>query len=172
MTSGLAWLNDLMIWLGRWFPRLVLIKATHEGVKFSRGGAVTTMKPGLYIYWPITSEVTLVSTRVRTDEISAQLIGREVVSIATMYCIADPKVALLAFNCVFSQMDDRAQARLTANYSPDKSNSQIEESVLADLQSEFGPNGIEVKLVSVIQRGRAIPLKNIGDWASHSKREL
>lgn len=110
MTSGLAWLNDLMLWLGRWFPRLILIKATHIGVKFSRAGAVTSLRPGLYCYWPITSMVEVVSTRMRTTEISAQLIGREAVSIAIGWRIRNPLAAICEFNDVFSQLDDRSQA--------------------------------------------------------------
>lgn len=172
MTSGLAWLNDLMVWLGRWFPRLILIKKTHVGVKFGRAGAVTSLPPGLYWYWPITSTVELIATTIRTDEISAQLIGREVVSTATAYRIRCPKSAMLVFNDVFSQMDDRTQALLTKNYASDKSNGEIAALVLEDMRAEFEPHGVDILSVSVVQRGRAFPLKNIGDWARHSQPRL
>lgn len=172
MTSGLAWLNDLMLWLGRWFPRLILIKATHQGVQFGRAGAVKTLLPGLYCYWPITSNVEVVSTRLRTSEISAQLIGREVVSIAIQYAIVNPRQAVCKLNDVFSQLDDRSQALLTANYHPSKSNTEIEELVHAALQREFKSIGVSIYMVGVIQRGRVIPLKNIGDWAQHAVAKL
>ena len=172
MTSGLAWLNDLMLWLGRWFPRLILIKATHEGVQFGRAGAVRTLLPGLYCYWPITSTVEVVSTRLRTLEISAQLIGEEVISIAIGYAITNPSLALCSLNDVFSQLDDRSQALLTANYLPDKTNTEIENLVRAALHGEFEHLGVSVYTVGVIQRGRVIPLKNIGDWAQHAVAKL
>ena len=83
------WLNQLMEWFGKWIPRLVLIDATHVGVKFGLRGSVSTMLPGLYCYWPITTNVRQVSTRCRTIELATQLHGGEVVSLVIAFRIAD-----------------------------------------------------------------------------------
>ena len=45
-----------MLWVARWVPRLVRIRATHVGVLFGRSGRVTELQPGLWWYWPIVSE--------------------------------------------------------------------------------------------------------------------
>ena len=54
---GFEWLNKLMTELGAWIPRIGLMKVTHRGVKHSRGGTVTPIQPGLYMWWPLISEI-------------------------------------------------------------------------------------------------------------------
>jgi hypothetical protein len=171
-VNGLEWLNQLMQWLGLWFPRIVLVKATHEGVKFTTRGRVGLYPPGLYIYWPITSEFKTVSTRRRTTEVAAQLCDKEVVSVAVAYEITNAIDALMAFDDVFAQLDDRTQAHLTRAYTAIRSNADIAETIMAGLGEEFGEHGVLVKSVDVIQRGWVLPLKNLNDWAQHSKAEL
>jgi hypothetical protein len=171
-VNGLEWLNQLMQWLGMWFPRIVLVKRTHEGVKFTTRGRVGVYPPGLYCYWPITTEFKTVSTRQRTTEVAAQLCGREVVSVCVAYTIMNPMSALMAYDDVFSQLDDRTQAHLTRAYSADGANVAISEAIRRGLDEEFGENGVSVHSVDVIQRGWVIPLKNLNDWAQHSKAEL
>jgi hypothetical protein len=171
-VNGFEWLNQLMQWLGRWVPRIVLVKRTHIGVRFTHGGRVTALAPGLYCYWPITTELVLVSTLLRTSEIAAQLCGREVVSVAVSFTVADPLMALQVFNDIFAQLDDRTQIALAAAYEPAKSNTDICSDVRSALEPQFAPHGVAVHSVGVIQRGRVIPLKNLNDWAQHAKAEL
>jgi regulator of protease activity HflC (stomatin/prohibitin superfamily) len=54
---GFEWLNKLMTELGAWIPRIGLMKVTHRGVKHSRGGTVTPIHPGLYMWWPLISQI-------------------------------------------------------------------------------------------------------------------
>lgn len=170
--SGLAWLNDLMVWLGRWFPRLVLVKIGHAGVWFGPAGRCRRLYPGLHWYWPMTSDLTVVSVRERSTEIACQLHGREAISIAVFFEITDPQTMLVSQNDIFSMLDDRAQGFLAAAYAPETSNHALSASVLRNLQSEFAQHGVNVRSVSVLQRGRVIPLKNLNDWAQHAKAEL
>lgn len=170
--SGLAWLNELMTWLGRWFPRIVLVKAAHAAVWFGPGGKFRRCEPGLHWYWPITSEFTIVSMRSRTTEIASQLHGSEAVSIAVQYAIADPVTLLLRQNDVFSMLDDRAQACLALSYRADSPSEKIAAAVLADLRGEFAPHGVRIEAVSVLQRGWVLPLKNLNDWAQHAAANL
>lgn len=53
MDTAFAWIGQLAEWLGKWIPQVVLVKATHGGVKFVGGKKVVEMKPGLHVYWPI-----------------------------------------------------------------------------------------------------------------------
>lgn len=170
--SGLAWLNELMLWLGKWFPRPLLIKAGHVGVWFSLGGAVKTLEPGLYVYWPITTDVTVVSTRRRTFEIASQLCDLEAVSLTVAFTIANPQAVLLAFGDVFSQLDDRTQAALSASYEATTDNGTLAGKVKAQLCEQFTTMGVTIHSVDVVGRGRVIPLKNLNDWAQHAKAEL
>lgn len=170
--GNLAWLNELMLWLGKWVPRLMLIQAGNIGVWFGRNGRVRELAPGLYCYWPITTNVTVVSTRVRTTEIAAQLLGTEAIAVVTAFRVACPKVMMLAFNDVFSQLDDRIQAHLGRAYRQETTNEAICSQVVDGLRGEFESRGVEILSVDVMQRGWCLPLKNINDWANHSKSEL
>lgn len=170
--SAFEWLNQLMIWLGKWVPRPVLITAGNRGVWFGRKGDARELPPGLYWYWPIAAEVKIVSVRVRTCEIAAQLNGHEAVSIAIQFVIWNPIAALLTYNDVFSQLDDRAQGHLRSAYAADKRDADIAAATAVALGQEFEANGVRILAVSIIQRGRVIALKTLSDWVNHAKAEL
>lgn len=38
------------------FPRVIIVRATHAGVKWKHGSKVVALKPGWYAYWPLTTE--------------------------------------------------------------------------------------------------------------------
>lgn len=170
--SGLTWLNDLMVWLAKWVPWLTLIKAGYEGVLFGPGGAAVRKTPGMCWYWPITHELTTVSTRIRSTEIAAQLHGGEVVSVVVLYCVISPLGVLLGQDDVFSTIDDRTQAHLARAYERGRSNAEICETVRLGLVGELERHGINVLSVDVAQRGSIIPIKMLSDYAQHSKAEL
>jgi hypothetical protein len=171
--SGLAWLNDLMVWIGRLFPRLLLVKAGYLGVKFMYAARTKLLPAGLYCYWPIIEEITVVSTRARTTEVASQLHGTEVISIVVAFLIRDPQAMLLAMDDVFSQIDDRAQVALRNAYGgTDTPDEDMTKKIVLALRREFDPGGVNVLDVSVIQRGPVVSLKHMKDWAQHSKAEL
>ena len=41
-------------------PRLIIVRATHRGIKWRRGHTAVEMAPGLHWYWPLVTEVELV----------------------------------------------------------------------------------------------------------------
>lgn len=178
-ATGFAWLNELMVWIGRWFPRLLLIKAGNAAVKFGPRGDAVLLGAKLVVYWPITHEVTVVSTRTRTTEISGQLQDSEVISAVVVYHISDPVKALLTYHQVSSALDDFTQAALRAAYRVSldasrhgASDDRIEDEMRTRLRAEFTVNGVEIEEAHIISRGRVIALKNIGDWAQHEDAKL
>lgn len=168
MASGFAWLNELMVWLGRWVPRLLLIKRGHCGVKFGPGGSLEQLDAGLHIYWPITHAVTVVSVMPRTMEVCAQTHGAEAIAVAVGYQVQNPTLSLTSVNDLKSNLDDRTQAILARHVKA----VNIEDAMCADLRLEFSPIGVDIQWVAVIQRGQVITLKNINDWASHEPTAL
>jgi len=60
MGSALGWLGDVVQALLKFFPRLVLIRMTHRGVKFCRRGNAVEMAPGLRWWWPLIADVEVV----------------------------------------------------------------------------------------------------------------
>lgn len=170
--TGLAWLNDLMVWLAKWVPRFTLIKAGNEGVLFGPGGSVAKKYPGMCFYWPITHELTIVSTRSRSAELAAQLHNKEGISLVVLFKIVNTVDALLKMNDVFSQLDDRTQAHLATAYTATGSNRDIADAVLGGLRSEFGAFGVEIERVDVAQRGWVLPLKMLNDYAQRMTAKL
>ena len=57
MESALGWLQSIFDTILKLFPRLLIVGATHGGVKFVRGSKVVELKPGLHLYWPIVTEI-------------------------------------------------------------------------------------------------------------------
>ena len=55
--GAFEWLSKLMEALGKFIPRLVIVRYTHAGVKFKWGSEVIVMEPGLHMYFPLTTDV-------------------------------------------------------------------------------------------------------------------
>lgn len=82
-----------------WLPRLDLVRKTHAAVKFSRGGATRLVPPGLYWYWPLTTEVEQIVTAERAWNLETQTIapttGQPIGVSAVLTCtVTDPLKAL------------------------------------------------------------------------------
>jgi len=57
MGSALSWIGEIFQWSGRWIPRLIIVRKTHEGVRFVYGKRVRVMAAGLHVYWPLVTEI-------------------------------------------------------------------------------------------------------------------
>lgn len=111
--NAFDWLNDLMRWVGQLVPRLLLVKATECGVLFMRAGKTRLLPPGLWVYWPLISQVQVTPTTQRTIEICAQLVGEETISTAIFWRVYDPVAALTLLTDITGNLDDYAQAALS-----------------------------------------------------------
>ncbi len=82
MESAFAWLNQLIEAVFRFCPRIVIVRATHAGVKWVHGWKVKAMPPGLHWYWPLTTEVEVLVTARQTLSLPDQVLttkdGRKV----------------------------------------------------------------------------------------------
>lgn len=172
MTAALAWLNDLMQWLGRWIPRPVLIRATHTGVRFGRRGRVATLGPGLHWYWPIVQELELVMGTRRTMTTSPQLQHGEVVGLIITYQVVHAATTLLTLADLHANLDQRAQALLSLVYRKDLTDAQLVAGVRDPMHEEFNAYGVCVIDVGIAQRGWVIPIKQVADWSYHEEKKL
>lgn len=94
IESAFTWLGQLIEWFGKWIPRLGICRSTHRGVRFRNGKILKEIKPGLYIYWPLVTEVEIKPIARQTVDIPTQVLttkDEETVAVSTVlvYEIAD-----------------------------------------------------------------------------------
>lgn len=97
--EALSWIGDLVGWFANWIPRMEICRATHRGVKFVRGKHVKEINPGLYMYWPMTTECVTIPVVRQSVNLSPQTLttkdGHSVmVSPVLIYEIDDIRKAL------------------------------------------------------------------------------
>lgn len=74
MDTAFGWLGKIIEWFGRFIPILVVVRATHNGVKFIRGSRIKKMLPGLHVYWPLTTEIELIPVVRQTKNLFNQVL--------------------------------------------------------------------------------------------------
>lgn len=155
---ALDWLGDLVRELARFIPRVVLIRNTRRGVRFTLGRA-TLVGPGLVCYWPLISEVETVSVVRQTLNLTYQSLiassGTEVAIASTVvYTIDDPLLALTSTDDLTDTIGDVAQwgvKRLVTQCSCDElragrtvHNRSIDKMLRSKLGTDLQPYGVTV----------------------------
>jgi regulator of protease activity HflC (stomatin/prohibitin superfamily) len=74
MESAFAWLSELVHTFYKFIPHILIVRATHGGVKWVRGHKIKPMQPGLHFYWPLTTEVEVIVTARQTLAIPDQVL--------------------------------------------------------------------------------------------------
>lgn len=99
MGFGLEWINDIIQAILTIFPRPVIIRATHGGIKWRYGKDVKELKPGWHIWWPLVTEVeTIVTARQTYNTPTQALMTKDkhevVVGAVVVYSINDIAMAI------------------------------------------------------------------------------
>src|SRR5262245_20747297 len=94
MEGAFAWLNESFQMLAQFVPRVLVLDANMGAVKFVRGAKVVPLKPGLHLYWPLTTNVQSYPTARQADDLRSQ-------SIVTK----DGKTALVGGMIVYEVVD-------------------------------------------------------------------
>lgn len=67
-------INQLLMTILSFVPRMVIVRSTHAGIKFRRGKIPKPMHPGLHWYWPLVSEVDIRVTARQTNTLPPQVL--------------------------------------------------------------------------------------------------
>lgn len=116
--EAFAWIGQIVEALGSLIPRIVLIRATHRGVRWRRGKVVKQMSPGLHIYWPIITDVEQIVVARQTLNLPTQVLMTKdrhqiVVGCLVVYRIRDVVLAIGERNYdVDSTVSDVTQAAI------------------------------------------------------------
>lgn len=173
--NGLAWLNELMTWLGRWVPRLVLIEPTHRGVRFGPRGGATEVGPGIVAYWPISHALVLMPVTTQSIQLCAQILPHDAVdalvprvmvcAAALQFRIVKPVDAATRALHVHALVDNRAQALIARHVAHHCNRDEWAAHVADDLRRELRTYGVELDRIDFTQIGTGVALKNISDWS-------
>lgn len=97
--GALSWLGDLIEWFGMFIPRIIHVKATEEGVMYTRS-KYYKLSPGIHIYLPLWSDYYTYPTKRNTLDLPAQILitldkKTLYIEVAVVYSISDIVKALV-----------------------------------------------------------------------------
>lgn len=72
MDSALGWIGQFIEWIASFIPHYIHVKATHEGVMFTRAKTIV-LKPGIHWYLPFWSEPMLYPIKRQTLNLPPQV---------------------------------------------------------------------------------------------------
>jgi regulator of protease activity HflC (stomatin/prohibitin superfamily) len=143
------------------FPRLVIIRATHHGVKWRHGKEPLAVEPGLAWYWPLVTEMELQVVARQTLNLQTQVLmtrdrKQVVVGAFVVYKISDVVQAIGERNWdVESTVADITQAAIVEEImgrnlddllagASDGKSSELNKALTANCQKELRQFGVHV----------------------------
>ena len=129
MEAAFAWLGQLFETFYKFIPHILIVRATHGGVKWVRGHKIKPLEPGLHFYWPLTTEVEVIVTARQTLAIPDQVLTTKdskkvVVKTLVVYKIRDVVHAIgkLNWDCdvTINDMTQAAVAHVVATHTHDE----------------------------------------------------
>lgn len=171
--TGFEWIGYTAEWLGSFFPRILHIKCTHEGVMFS-GSKSKIIKPGIHIYFPIYSEPMLYPIKRQTTNLPGQVItlsdGSEVLAnVVVVFEIYDIQKALVDTYDLEDTIRDVAQGSVKLVISEKtlleirENQHEIDITLSRKIRSNLHPFGIKVVKAFITDFGKTRILRLVGD---------
>jgi len=74
MDSALAWIGEIVQWIGRFIPRREILDTTEAAIKFKGGNNPVLCKSGIHWYWPWMSAWIVYPVARQTDRLESQVI--------------------------------------------------------------------------------------------------
>lgn len=74
MESALAWIGQLAEWIGRFFPRRIILDLTTGAIKYVGGDKAVVCGPGIHWYWPWRSTFAVYPTAHQVEDLRTQTI--------------------------------------------------------------------------------------------------
>lgn len=160
MTAIFGWLGEMMQWIISWIPRVGICRQGHAGVRFRHGHDATAIEPGLYVYWPLVTEVQEYPVARQTLNLTIQrLVTKDdrtvVASAVVVYRVRDVLKAIvdswdieatisdIALTATVSVVTSREYAALR-----DGIDAAVKDDLTKKCQKALSPFGIEVLYAS------------------------
>jgi len=177
------WLNDLLYWVGSFFPRIKVVRSTHRGVRFKWGKNPVHIDPGICVYWPIVTDIVLIPVVRQTTQLQPQVLttqdgGTVAVSAVYVYRITNPFIAITDTLNIYTAADDIAQTALASVVAASTTerlyNAKylVESELTALLQEKLEVLGIVLDYVAIIEVGSTFMLRLIGDHMAANPNDM
>jgi regulator of protease activity HflC (stomatin/prohibitin superfamily) len=94
METAFTWLSQIFEAILKFILRVLIVRATHAGVKWRHGCDVKPLMPGLHVYWPLVTEIEIIVAARQTINLSSQVLTTKdnkkvVVGTVVVYKIRD-----------------------------------------------------------------------------------
>ena len=178
METAFAWLGEIMNWFGKWFPRLLIVRSTHAGVRFRHGSKPSPLFPGLRVYWPLVTEVEVIPTARQTHNLPTQALTLDakkvVVSGVVIYKINDI-VATIARNWdVSDTLNDISMVAITQivtthslQYLLEHLTNEVQEKLTRETRHRLRRYGVYVYWTALTDFSECVVIKNISSGGQH-----
>lgn len=121
MESAFAWLGQIFDAILQFFPRRIIVRATHAGVKWRWRGEPVELKPGVRWYWPLLSEV------------ESTVVARQTVNTRTQALVTKDDRQVAAGGVVIYSINDIVQAIGKLNWQPDDTVNDISQAAIVEV---------------------------------------
>lgn len=172
--GALDWISQLFEWVGRFIPRVQIVRSTHAGVKFRHGKNAKRVGPGLTMYWPIVTEIDVVPVVRQTHNLPTQALmtkdGKKVVvSGVVIFAIADILAYMSKNFDAFDTLNDVsmvtiAQVITTHDYSYLLENltTEVQAELTKQVRKKLRLYGVRVYRASLTDFATCLVIKNLG----------
>jgi len=94
METPFGWIGAVFDALLSLIPRIIIVRATHGGVRWRKGRIVKPLAPGLHMYWPVMTDYAIIVTARQTYNLPTQILTtsdnrKVVVGLLVVYRIHD-----------------------------------------------------------------------------------
>jgi regulator of protease activity HflC (stomatin/prohibitin superfamily) len=152
--NALSWLGDIIEWFGMFIPRIIHVKATEEGVMYTRS-KYSKIGPGIHIYLPLWSDYYTYPSKRNTLDLPAQILmtidkKSIYIEVAVVYSISDIVKALVETYDLEDTIRDVAQGcvkKIVTSYSLEEIREDqegVDELLTEEIRTELSSYGINV----------------------------
>lgn len=140
MESAFAWLGQIFDALLQFFPRRVIVRATHGAVKWRWRGEPVELKPGVRWYWPLLSEVEM------------HVVARQTVNTRTQALVTKDDRQVAVGGVVVYGIYDVVKAIGKLNWMPDDTVKDISQAAIVEVVTSLNYDEIKNGLSGHVQQ--------------------
>lgn len=175
-------IGQLFQFIASWVPRMVHIDVRHRGVRFVRGLEPKIARPGLRVYWPLTTELTIWPVISHTLQLESQSLrtrdGESVeLRLRLVYSTDDP---VLLLNTLYEPDDSipdlalGAAAEVVCSHTLAEMFGDIQQTnreLLRATRRPLGRVGVRVRKAQVASLVRVTAIKHFGSVPVQEQEE-